>query len=154
MANEGKRWEKNFKDSMGDTCIRLYDTTNGYAGVNNPCDFIYYSYPFMFMFELKSVASKRLPFSNITDKQFESLIKFNKEIGIKAGICVEFREVKECYYIPINTIEKYKLLHYKSITNDMCKEDRSIILIPTVYKQVNCKIIKSKFDDELHEVRI
>ena len=84
----------------------------------------------------------------------ELLIKFNKEIGIKAGICVEFREVKECYYIPINTIEKYKLLHYKSITNDMCKEDRSIILIPTVYKQVNCKIIKSKFDEELHEVRI
>lgn len=154
MANEGKRWEKNFKDSMGDTCIRLYDTTNGYAGIKNPCDFIYYSYPFMFMFELKSVSGHRLSLSNITDNQYESLLKFNKEIGIKAGICVEFREVKECFYIPIELIKALKAKGAKSITNSECKLFMNIILIPTVYKQVNCKIIKSKFDDELHEVRI
>ena len=63
--NYGKIWENDFKKALGQTCIRLYDTTNGYAGVKNPCDFVYYLYPYYFLFELKSTQGDSLPFSNI-----------------------------------------------------------------------------------------
>ena len=67
----GKRWEQDFRKSIDDiSCIRLYDTTNGYAGVKNPCDFIYYVYPNMYVMELKSVKGKSFGFDNITDYQW------------------------------------------------------------------------------------
>lgn len=57
--NYGKKFENNFKKGVGKELVRLYDTTNGYAGVKNPCDFIYYRYPFQYLFELKSVKGSR-----------------------------------------------------------------------------------------------
>ena len=34
--NYGKKFENNFKKGVGKELVRLYDTTNGYAGVKTP----------------------------------------------------------------------------------------------------------------------
>ena len=106
--NEGKKFENNFKKSLGDYCIRLYDTTNGFAGVKNPCDFLYYFYPLLAMFELKSVKEDKLYFSAITDNQWEQLTMHSKNFGTVAGVCVEFRSVLEAYFIPIQILNIMK----------------------------------------------
>ncbi len=80
--SSGKNFEKDFSDSFKGKerarILRLYDTTNGFHGITNPCDFIYYNYPYLAYLELKSVKDNRLPFSNITDRQWEELSFRNK----------------------------------------------------------------------------
>ena len=75
--NDGKRWEQNFKDSLGLSCIRLYDTTNGFSGVRNPCDFIYYRYPYQYLFELKSTKDKSLYLRNSICFLSKAIFHFN-----------------------------------------------------------------------------
>ena len=84
MSNyKGKSWEEDFKSSFKGTkyekgLMRLYDSTSGFAGVSTPCDFIMYSYPNFFMFELKAVQDKRLDFAKIRPNQIEGLSKWSE----------------------------------------------------------------------------
>ena len=95
--DQGKRLEKNVKESLPGI-IRLYDTTNGYAGIKNPCDFIYYNYPFQYLIECKSVAETTLYFSAITENQHEQLDYYDHIFGVTSIVLVEFRKVKKCYF--------------------------------------------------------
>lgn len=148
----GKRWEQDFKQSIDeDSCIRLYDTTNGYAGVKNPCDFIYYMYPYQYVIELKSVKSKSFGFDIITDYQWEMMSKLDRKKGITAIFLVEFREEREAYIIPM--IEILKTAPYRrSINIDMCRKNPNILEIPTTYKRTHCTIDKELFNILLHEI--
>lgn len=148
----GKRWEQDFKQSIDeDSCIRLYDTTNGYAGVKNPCDFIYYIYPYQYVIELKSVKSKSFGFDIITDYQWEMMSKLDRKKGITAIFLVEFREEREAYIIPM--IEILKTAPYRrSINIDMCRKNPNILEIPTTYKRTHCTIDKELFNILLHEI--
>ena len=147
--NEGKRFENNFKKSLGDYCIRLYDTTNGFAGVKNPCDYIYYFYPLMCMFELKSVKEDKLYFSNISQNQWDSLTLHSKNFGTAAGVCVEFRCIRKAYFIPIQLLNIMKNGGSKSVSADYCKNMEYIVEIPTYYKRTNFLI-----DSDIFEARI
>lgn len=148
----GKRWEQDFKQSIDeDSCIRLYDTTNGYAGVKNPCDFIYYMYPYQYMIELKSVKSKSFGFDIITDYQWEMMSKLDRKKGITAIFLVEFREEREAYIIPM--IEILKTAPYRrSINIDMCRKNPNILEIPTTYKRTHCTIYKELFNELLYKI--
>ena len=147
--NEGKRWKSNFKQSMGPGCIRLYDTTNGFVGVNNPCDFIYHKYPYQYLFELKSVEQNSLPLTGTTLRQIDDMYKIMQtEEGILGGICVQFREVRKAYFVPVPQL-KYaiEVEGLKSISLEYCetRSTEQLIEIPLEYKKVNCAVDKDEF---------
>ena len=92
--NDGKRFEADFRLSVGRYAIRLYDTTTGYSGVKNPCDFIYHTSPYLNLLELKSVKGKRLDYSIISENQKEQLTFFLSAKYVNPVILVEFRDFK------------------------------------------------------------
>lgn len=145
----GKRWEQNIKDSLGKMCVRLYDTTNGFSGIKNPCDFIYYTYPNIVYIEAKSTQGKRLSFSNITDNQLTELDYFSTQQGVVAGVAIEFRDYKEGYFVPIQLIHKIIQSGKKSIDLDTCRTNISITNMGLNYAKVNCKFDSDKFNKEL-----
>lgn len=151
MANEGKRWERNFKKSIPGI-IRLYDTTSGYSGVKNPCDFVYYLYPFQYLFECKSVEGTKLYFSAITENQHEQLDYYDHIYGVTSLIAVEFREIKKCYLIPYKVIKRLNESGEKSIDYITADKLEDVYEIPAVYKRTNCRINLEEFQNLLGKV--
>lgn len=149
MAGEGKRWEANIKKSLGDKCIRLYDTTNGFSGVKNPCDFIYYSYPNRIMIEAKSIKGKRLPFNDITENQWEQLDFHSHQFGVIAGVAVEFRELHECYFIPMQVLVKMRDEGHKSISQQFCESCLFITNLHCKYARTNCIFDVKQFNQDV-----
>ena len=143
MNNPGKRFEEDFKHSMDKACIRLYDTTNGFAGVKNPCDFIYYLYPYQYMFELKTTQYDKLEFNHITQNQWENLAYFSHVDGCNPIIVLEFRTQQRCFAIPFHIIENIN------------KEKRHIKLIECLdipeIKEMPCNYKRTRFDMDLIE---
>lgn len=76
MASLAKNFEAKFKQDFskldGAVIDRLYDTTNGFKNINNPCDFIGYKFPNAFYLELKTTKGNTLPLDRIT--QYDKLI--------------------------------------------------------------------------------
>lgn len=128
MSNyKGKSFESDFKESFKGTkyekgLMRLYDVTNGFSGCNNPCDFLVYSFPNLFMFELKAVQDKRLDFAKIRPNQIEGLTKWSGNKGVIAGVLVNFYTYSYIYFIPIDVINEFKAHGKKSINMDMCEK--------------------------------
>lgn len=147
--NYGKKFENNFKKGVGKELVRLYDTTNGYAGVKNPCDFIYYRYPYQYLFELKSVKGSRFDFSNITDNQKEQLDFYNHIKGCNPMVVVEFREHKQVYMIPWSTIKRTMQNNRQSLTVDDCEIIVAISKLPVEYQRINFKLDKETFDSRI-----
>ncbi len=137
--NEGKQFEKDFKDSITDDiyCLRLHDSATDWQSVKNggqtrtmftpknPCDFILFKNPNMFMFEFKSGKSGRFSFDEkiIKANQIEQLEKASKHSGLITGFIFNFRDVQETYFVDIN-----KFIHFKdtsgkkSLNLKDCKE--------------------------------
>ena len=135
--NEGKRWEHNIRRSL-QGIIRLYDATNGYSGVCNPCDFIYYVYPFMFMIEAKSVKKSKLYWTAITENQHEQLDYYDHIYGVTSLIFIEYREEKECYILPYSLLKELKAKGEKGLSIEMAREMNNVYKIPAEYRIVNC----------------
>jgi len=110
----GKDFEKDFIASVPDRCdvTRLKDAggwsnaTNMRFTSKNPCDFIVWS-PIryaclgkMYKIELKSVAGKSMPFTNIKPNQFKGLLESDKK-GVQSCIIVNFRGDNETCIIDI-----------------------------------------------------
>ena len=110
----GKRFEEDFIKSVPDRCdvTRLKDAggwsnaTNMRFTSSNPCDFIVWSgnTSRMIKLELKSVAGKSMPFSNIKEHQIDGLCK-SSDKGVWAWFIVNFRSVNETYCIPALAME-------------------------------------------------
>ena len=147
--NYGKKFENNFKKGVGKELVILYDTTNGYAGVKNPCDFIYYKYPFQYLFELKSVKGSRFDFSNITDNQKEQLDFYSHIKGCNPMIVVEFREHKKIYMIPWSTIRRRMEHDKQSLTITDCEIIVNVYQLPVEYQRINFKLNKETFDSRI-----
>lgn len=147
--NYGKKFENNFKKGVGKELVRLYDTTNGYAGVKNPCDFIYYRYPFQYLFELKSVKGSRFDFSNITDNQKEQLDFYSHIKGCNPMIVVEFREYKKIYMIPWSTIRRRMEHDKQSLSINDCEIIVNVYQLPVEYQRINFKLNKETFDSRI-----
>lgn len=136
----GKHFEEDFQKSFTKgheaRVLRLYDTTNGYAGVANPCDFVYYAYPRIGFFELKSTKGNRLPFSNLTDKQWQGLSERSKLEGVIAAVLIQYRDLREGFLVPIQVLEGIKYRGEKSIhINDARKFGMPLNLI---YRRTRC----------------
>lgn len=144
MAEPGKRWENNMKKSLPGI-IRLYDTTNGFAGIKNPCDFIYYVYPYEFLIECKSVQGNTFNFNLITDYQKEQLDYHNHIYGKTSLVCIEFRDAKLCYAIPYELIKQLNNDGKKSIHYMKDKDIINNYMMPVKYARTNCSIDEIEF---------
>ena len=118
-VSRGKQFEgiirEAFEKVPGVSIDRLHDQTTGFKGSQNICDFIVYREPYEYYFECKSVHGASLPFSNITETQWNGLLEKSKIEGVFAGIICWFIDKDKTLFIPIDVLEIYKQYDKKSI---------------------------------------
>lgn len=136
MANEGKKFEIDFKNSIpADAYIYKLKDAGGWSNasntrftISNMCDFIMYSKPTLYLLELKSTKGKSLPFSNIKDNQVKELLAASNTEGIQAGLVINLRSVNETYYLNIKDFKKYvETTERKSISLDYLRSEGILI---------------------------
>ena len=93
----GKNFEADFKTSCPDDMF-IYRVPDIRYGVKSVCDFLLYSYPRLFLLELKSTQEKTFPIKNIAPHQLENMSKFNKN-NMVAGFIINFRLHNMTYFI-------------------------------------------------------
>lgn len=117
--NRGKKFEEVIKESFlkvpNVSIDRLHDQTTGYKGSQNICDFIVYKEPYEYYIECKSVHGASLPFSNITETQWNGLLEKSKIEGVFAGIIVWFVDKDVTKFIPIELLDVLRKSGDKSI---------------------------------------
>ena len=115
----GKDFEDDFKSSFREDQLplltRLYDTTNGFAGVKNPCDFILYNRPYQLNLELKVTHDRRLPFADVTDFQWTSLTERDTKPGMMAGLMICYYNEQRVFFVPMTIVNQVKDAGLKSI---------------------------------------
>lgn len=101
---------------------RIPDQQNYKIGSKNPCDFFIYHKPFLYAIECKATNKPSLPFTNITEFQWESLLKMSKVDGVIAGILCWYVFNDRTIFIPIQFLETLKQNGAKSIRFDVDNE--------------------------------
>lgn len=118
-VNRGKQFEdvirKSFEKVEGVSIDRLHDQTTGYMGSQNICDFIVYKEPYEYYFECKSVHGNTLPFSNITETQWNGLLEKSKIEGVFAGVICWWIDKDVTKFIPIQALQWNKENGYRSL---------------------------------------
>lgn len=138
--NPGKQFEKDFYASVPPDIFvyRMKDDSLGFAGVRNPCDFILYKTPNIYLLELKSHKGKSIPFTAIQSNQIESLYRFSFIDGVVAGFVLNFRDVNETYFVDaVFAYHFYKAGERKSYSLDWVRDNG--ILIPQELKRTRFK---------------
>ncbi len=120
--NRGKQFEsvikKAFEKIPQVSIDRLHDQTTGYKGSFNICDFIVYKEPYEYYIECKTVHGNVLPFSNITDTQWDGLLEKSKIIGVHAGVLCWWIDKDVTMFIPIEYLDWLKQTGNRSIRYD------------------------------------
>lgn len=147
----GKKFEKQIRTQLEKlnnvAIIRLYDTTNGFKGINNPCDLIIYKKPKMIMLECKTIKGHLLNFKgHIRENQWDKLLYYSKYEGIEAGILVWFRDENKTFYIDIKLLEYLRQKGKKSFD---CNIDIPTIILYGQKKKVFYDYYMEKFMKEL-----
>lgn len=128
--NRGKEFEEVVKqafEKVPNTSIdRIHDQTNGFRGSKNICDFIVYHYPNQYYIECKTVHGNILPFSNITDRQWQGLLEKSKIKGVIAGVICWWVDKDTTLFLPI------ELLNW--LRNDCRKSIRYDAVSTVIYK--------------------
>lgn len=110
--NRGKDFEnvirEGFNNVPNTSVDRLYDTMSGYKGNANICDFIVYHRPTLYYLECKSCYGNTLPWANITQNQWNGLLKKSKISGVIAGYIIWFIEHNETIFLPAQDAEQLK----------------------------------------------
>lgn len=119
-VSRGKQFEdvirKAFEKVPNVSIDRLHDQTTHWKGSSaNICDFIVYKEPYEYYIECKSVHGNTLPFSNITDTQWNGLLEKSKIEGVFAGVICWWVDKDVTKFIPIRLLQHMKLLDWKSI---------------------------------------
>lgn len=151
----GKDFEDDFKSSFDDDNInlltRLYDTTNGFAGIKNPCDFILYNNPYQMNLELKVTHDKRLPFDNVTDFQWNSLTARDDIPGMMAGLLICYYDEKRVFFVPMVVINQIRDTGVKSI--HFIDAERYGIELTIFMKRKHFTVDVDKFMDDCRSYR-
>jgi len=116
--NRGKDFENEIRKSLEECKVlwlRLKDDTSRKKGVSNPCDFIAYDYPLMFMLECKSCYGNTLPFSNIRPNQWHSLYEASQLEGVIAGYVIWFIDHDLTIFVEARDLMVYRIVGRKSI---------------------------------------
>ena len=123
-VNRGKQFEQVIKEAFEKvsrvSVDRLHDQTTGYKGSSNICDFIVYKYPYQFYIECKTVHGNTLPFSNITNTQWNGLLEKSKINGVMAGVICWWVDKDVTKFISIDILEYEKSIkEAKSVRYDI-----------------------------------
>lgn len=88
--NRGKQFEQKIREAFlkipNVSIDRIPDQTMGYKGACNISDFIVYKEPYEYYVECKSVHGASLPFSNISQNQWQGMLEKSKIEGVFAGV--------------------------------------------------------------------
>lgn len=117
--SKGKEFEGIVKAAAvqaGFATLRLYDTTNGFAGVNNPCDFVIYKRPYNYYIECKSTQTGTLNFAAIRENQWEKLGKLKNFDGAVCGFLIWFIKNQQVIFVPYDTAAKLRAKGHKSLS--------------------------------------
>lgn len=120
MTYTGKMFEEDFKKGT-ELCqksarfSRLYDTTNGFRGVANPCDFIAATRHGTVYIELKTTQSSSLPFSNISEHQWQELFIADRCKYALGGVLVYFSKHDMIKWYPMTQLVRLRNDGKKSI---------------------------------------
>lgn len=120
MSYTGKMFEEDFFENAKEfdsqaLVTRLYDTTNGFRGVANPCDYIAATEYGTVFLELKTTIEASLSFNNITENQWFQLSRADRCEFSLAGILVYFQKHEKVIWYPISTLEEIKKSGVKSV---------------------------------------
>lgn len=120
MSYTGKMFEEDFFENAKEfdsraLVTRLYDTTNGFRGVANPCDYIAATEYGTVFLELKTTIEASLSFNNITENQWFQLSRAERCKFSLAGILVYFQKHEKIIWYPISTLEEIKRSGVKSV---------------------------------------
>jgi len=131
-ANEGKRFEQDFKASIPDWCwvYRLRDSAGTWQGGENTrftpsniCDFMVLARDRLFLLELKSHKGASIPFSCIRENQLNDLSEILYP-NIRPRFIFNFRDREKTYMISARKIKKFiQETDRKSIPIDWCQEN-------------------------------
>lgn len=136
--NRGKDFEDVIKEAferVPDTEVyRIPDQMSYKVGSKNPCDFLIYHKPVLYAIECKATNKPSLPFANISEYQWEQLLKMSSVSGVVAGVICWFVNYDKTVFLPISFLEILKQNGAKSIRFDA--DDSSIIEIHGKKKRV------------------
>ena len=131
------KFKKDWSNLENSFVFRLKDQLSGFKhNSKNPCDFICYKYPYLYLIECKTHKGASLPFKNIT--QYDSLLEIKNEncYGVLIGIVIWLYEKDKVLYVPFSTLIKMKADGKKSVGIRSILEGYNIIYIPSVKKKV------------------
>ena len=140
--NVGKVFEKDLSSSCPDDMF-IYRVPDIRYGVKSICDFLLYSYPRLFLLELKSTQEKTFPLRNIAPHQLENICKYNKS-NMVAGFIINFRQHDMTYFIKGDVLQL--LMSQENITRlstEMLEEHG--VLIPQQKKRTRFRYDLSYF---------
>lgn len=135
--NSGKRFEDNFRKSIPDNVFyyRFRDGTSSWDKSSqtrfqskNICDCMLHDSQYLYLLELKSTKGKSIPLSNIRKNQVDDLLAASKHRNVIAGIVVEFSDLGQVYFMPIDLVSKWyfqsdrKSIPLQSFQNEPCIE--------------------------------
>lgn len=145
-VNRGKKFEQVIRESFervpGVSIDRLNDNTAGFKGIAGICDFIVYKEPYEYYIECKSVHGASLPFSNITDTQWNGLLQKSQIEGVFAGVICWWIQKDTTLFIPIQILEAERLGGKKSIRFD--HENQFLGYYPSIELEIETIEIKGK----------
>ena len=122
-VNYGKKFENIIREAFEKvpnvSVDRLHDQTTGFKGSTNICDLIVYREPYEYYIECKSVHGASLPFSNITDTQWNGLSQKSRIEGVIAGVICWWVDKDITKFIPIQEFEFRKNRGDKSLRYDI-----------------------------------
>lgn len=160
--NTGKKFEENFKNSVpedifyyrfrdGTSNWKNQDKSNTRFQLQNMCDCMMFDSNLLYFLELKSHEGKSLPLSAIRENQIKSLLEASKYDNIIAGLVVNFTDVQETYFMPINMAEKW---FYNGVRKSIpLAEFRDNCLpINSYKKKVNYHYLIGEFTDKVKEL--
>ncbi len=154
MANVGKNFEKQFKDSVPNDIyyLRLTDSAIGFDvdkstqrfAPKSPYDVILYKHPTMYALELKSTSGTSISFKGsspmIKGHQIKHLRKASEHC--KAGFIFNFRKTAHTYFVPIQIFDNITTsegFNKKSVNEKDISNIPEALLIKQKLKKVNFK---------------
>lgn len=137
--NKGKEFEQRVKADIQKldnvSLLRLYDTTNGFKGISQPCDFVLYKYPNQYFLECKTTIGNTW---SLHYTQYEKQKEiFDKHIkGIRIGVIIWFEKHDAVIYLPFATIQKMLNDGKVSCNIKDLNSDYKIIQLPSVKQRI------------------
>ena len=106
----GKEAEKKIREwldkpSLGFCFDRIPDQMTGMYGSKNICDFTLFKYPEFYYIESKALWGDRFDFNELTDTQYNGLVKKSEISHVHGIVIVLFASYKRAFWIPIESIK-------------------------------------------------